>query len=106
MEFPLSTKDRSGNTISLEEKDWLHILLRHEEVGADPVVLLSHVRESREVYLDKEGIIHYVNPIYSEHFIVIICEIEKGQGYIRTAYIINEREKKRRYGRLQRLEIS
>jgi hypothetical protein len=106
LEFPLSTKDRRGNAIKLEEKDWLHILLRHEEVGDDPVMLLSYVQDSNEVYLDKEGIVHYINPINSKHFIVVICEIEKGEGYIRTAYIINLKEKKRRYGRLQRLEIS
>jgi len=64
------------------------------------------VQDSHEVYLDKEGIIHYVNRINSKHFIVVICGIEKGEGYIRTAYIINLKEKKRRYGRLQRLEIS
>ncbi len=77
MDFPLSTKDRRGNTIKLEEKDWLHILLRHEEVGDDPLMLLSCARDSYEVYLDKEGIMHYVNPVYSKHFIVVICEVEK-----------------------------
>ena len=69
-------------------------------------MLLSYVQDSHEVYLDKEEIIHYINRINSKHFIVVICEFEKGEGYIRTAYIINLKEKKSRYGRLQRLEIS
>jgi len=106
MDFPLSTKDRRGNVVKLEEKDWIHIVLRHEEVGDDPLRLLSVVQDSNEIYLDKEGIIHYVNPIHSRHFIVVICGIEEGESYIRTAYIINARRKQRRYGRLQRLEIS
>ena len=105
MEFPLLTKDRRGNTIILEEKDWLHILLRHKEVGDDPERILSHVKDYKEIYLDREGIIRYLHQLDPGHFMVLICELVEGQGYIRTAYIINLKEKKRRYGRSQRLEV-
>jgi len=106
LEFPLLTRDRRGDVVKLEEKDWIHIALKHEEVGDDPLRLLSYVQDSDEIYLDKEGIIHYIHLFSSKYFIVVICGIEKGESYIRTAYIINARRKKRRYGRLQRLEIS
>jgi hypothetical protein len=102
--FPLSTKDRLGNIINLELVDWRHTQLRHKEVGRDPELLISSVQNSNEIYLEKEGVLHYVYQISSKHYIVAICEIGKGEGYIRTAYIINGRKKNRRYGRLQRLE--
>ena len=89
----------------LEEKDWLHILLRHKDIGEDPEMILSYVKDCREIYLDREGIIRYLHQLDPEHFIVLICELTEGQGYIRTAYIINLKEKKRRYGRLRRLEV-
>jgi len=105
LEFPLSTKDRLGNIITLEQSDWRHIQLRHKEVGKGPELLISSVQNSDEIYLEKEGVFHYVYQISSKHYIVVICEIGKGEGYIRTAYIINDKKKKRRYGRLQRLEV-
>ena len=105
MGFPLSTKDRLGNIINLELVDWRHIQLRHKEVRRDPELLISSVQNSNEIYLEKEGVLHYVYQISSKHYIVMICEIGKGEGYIRTAYIINDKKKKRRYGILQRLEV-
>lgn len=105
MEFPLSTKDRLGNTINLELCDWRHIQLRHKEVGKDPEILISSVQNSSEIYLEKEGVIHYVYQISSKHYVIVICEMGKGEGYIRTAYIINYKKKKRRYGKLQHLEV-
>lgn len=105
MGFPLSIKDRFGVVIKLELADWRHIQLRHKEVGRKPEFLISLVQNSTEIYLEKEGVIHYLYRISSKHYIVMICEIGKGEGYIRTAYIINDRKKKRRYGRLQRLEV-
>lgn len=89
----------------LEEKDWEYIQLRHKDVGEDPERILSYVKDSQEIYLDRERIIRYLYQLDPEHFVVLICELAEGQGYIRTAYIINLKEKKRRYGRLQRLEV-
>jgi hypothetical protein len=68
-------------------------LLRHPEIGDRPQALLLHVRNSDEVYLDREGIVHFISIIRQGHFIVVICEFQDGQGYIRTAYVINSKRK-------------
>ncbi len=38
------------------------------------------------------------------HFLVVIHEIEDGEGFIMTAYLVNTKRKNRRYGALRSLK--
>ncbi|MCP8313494.1 MAG: hypothetical protein H3Z53_03865 [archaeon] len=101
--YPLTITTPDGKKITLTIDDWLHIRFRHPEVGEDPNALLQIVAKPEELYKNKRGGIHALKRIDEEHFFVVIYELEDREGYIRTAYLINDKRKRRRYRELRSL---
>ncbi len=103
-ELPLFAKTADDKRLILTEDDWLHIIFRHPEVGKDPNSLIHAVREPDELYKDYRGGNHALQRIDKDHFLVVIYEMSGGEGYIRTAYITNQKRKNRRYRSLRSLK--
>jgi hypothetical protein len=102
--YPLTTTTRDGKKIVLTIDDWLHVRFRHPEVGEDANTLLQVVANPDELYKDGRGGIHALRRIDEKHFLIVIYELENREGYIRTAYLINDKRKRRRYGALRSLK--
>jgi hypothetical protein len=82
----------------LTRDDWLHVRFRHPEVGTDPAVLLGAVSSPDETHQDKRGGHHALKRIDRKHFLVVIYEpADERGGLIRTAFMIDEKRKDRRY---------
>lgn len=97
--LPADATTSDGKRVTLTRDDWLRIRFRHPEVGTDPRVVLDAVTHPDETHRDVAGGIHALKRIDERHFLVVIYQLEgagKG-GLIRTAFIINEKRKKRRY---------
>lgn len=76
----------------------MHVRFRHPEVGTDPTVLLQAVSYPEETHRDVRGGYHALKCIDQRHFLVVVYEFAEGRGgLIRTAFIINEKRKNRRY---------
>ena len=96
--LPADALTPDGKKVTLTRDDWLHVIFRHPEVGTDPAALLGAVSHPDETHLDRRGGYHALKRIDQRHFLVVIYELEMGRGgLIRTAFIINEKRKKRRY---------
>ena len=78
-------------------------MFRHPEVLRYEETILKTVEEPDEIYVDERGGIHSIKRIDKDHFLAVIYELEKDEGFIRTAYIISQRRKKRRYNELRSL---
>lgn len=102
--FPLTTTTHDGKKITLTIDDWLHIRFRHPEVGEDPNALLQIVFNPDELYINERRGIHALKRIDEKNFLVVIYELKDREGYIRTAYLINDKRKRRRYGSLRSLK--
>jgi len=102
--FPLIITTPEDKKIVLTMDDWLHIRFRHPEVGEEPDALLQVVSNPDELYIDGRGGIHTLKRKDEELFLVVICELENREGYIRTAYLISNERKKRRYRALRSLK--
>ena len=71
---------------------------RHPEVGTDPSVLMQAVSDPDELHKDERGGCHALKRIDKSHFLVVIYRVaEADRGLIKTAFIINEKRKNRRY---------
>jgi hypothetical protein len=93
--------------VTLSDEYWRHILFRHPEVVPHAETILKVIEEPDEVYIDERNGIHGLKRIDSDHFLVVIYEIEENnEGFIRTAYMINERRKNRRYSELRSMKQS
>ena len=91
----------------MSEEYWKHILFRHPEVLPYSSVIMEAVQAPEEVFMDDRHGIHALKRIDHEHFLVVIYEEEHNrEGFIRTAYIINERRRKRRYTQLRSTKLS
>ena len=96
--LPADVTTPEGRTVTLTRDDWLHVKFRHPEVGTDPLVLLGVVSSPDEVHQDSRGGYHALKRIDQKHSLEVIYEFAGGgRGLIRTAFIINENRKKRRY---------
>jgi len=102
--YSLTVTTPDGKKITLTMDDWLHVRFRHPEVGGNPNALLQIVAKPEELYKDKRGGIHALKRIDEEHFLVVIYELEDREGYIRTAYFISDKRKRRRYRALRSLK--
>lgn len=105
LSFPVITKDFKGRRIILTEDRWRHITFKHPEVGSDPAILISCIENPEELYIDRNNTLHALIR-QEDHFLLVIFTSHGDEGYIRTCYIINERRKKRRYGKLHRMKLS
>src|SRR5487761_218677 len=102
-----STITQEGRKVTLSDEYWKHILFRHPEVLAYTETILKVIEEPDEVCNDERGGIHSLRRIGDDHFLVVIYDVEENdEGFIRTAYIINERRKKRRYSELRSMKQS
>ena len=96
--LPADVTTPGGKIVTLTPDDWLHVRFRHPEVGPDPEPLLNAVANPDEIYEDARGGNHALKRIDEGHFLVVIYELTSSdRGLIRTAFIINEKRKKRRY---------
>ena len=96
--LPAVATTSDGKKITLARADWLHVQFRHPEVGTDPAVLVHAVSEPDELHPDERGGFHALKRIDRNHFLVVIYEIEgEDRGLIRTAFVINQKRKNRRY---------
>ncbi len=102
----MGTTISDGKKIILTEDDWFHIKFRHPEVGSNPNLILRTVAEPEGLYHNARGRYHALSRMEERYFLVVIYELTDDEGYIRTAYLINERRKKRRYGALRSLKLS
>ena len=76
----------------------MHIQFRHPEVGSDPYVLLEVVSNPDELHQDGRGGFHAMKRVDINHLLLVIYESRRsGEGLIRTAFIINNKRKNRRY---------
>jgi len=103
--FPILGKDFRGRKIILTEDRWKHVIFKHPEVGNDPAILFSCLKNPDEVYLDQRNSLHALLR-QGKRFLLVIYASGEDEGYIWTCYIINESRKKRRYGKLHRLKLS
>jgi len=98
--LPADATTPDGKKVTLTRDDWLHVRFRHPEVGTNPAIMLLAVSDPDELHPDRSGGFHALKRIDKNHFLVVICEFAQGSGgLIRTAFMINEKRKKRRYGR-------
>lgn len=96
--LPAAVSTPDGKKVILTRDDWLHVRFRHPEVGNNPASLLQAVSHPDETHQDRRGGHHALKRIDQRHFLVVIYELAEGRGgLIRTAFIINEKRKKRRY---------
>ena len=96
--LPANTTTQDGEIVTLTPDDWLHVRFRHPEVGVNPAPLLAAVSSPDEIHQDARGGKHALKRIDDGHFLVVIYEtIHSDRGLIRTAFIINEKRKRRRY---------
>lgn len=96
--LPADATTPDGKKVTLKRDDWLHVRFRHPEVGTDPGFLLQTISTPDELHQDQRGGFHALKRIDRNHFLVVIYEFEEeGGGLIRTAFIINEKRKNRRY---------
>ena len=58
------------------------------------------VKDPDEIHRDKRGGVHAMKRFDENHFTVVIYEFEGSTGFIRTAYLISNKRKSRRYGSL------
>ena len=96
-QLPADATTPEGRRVTLTRDDWLHISFRHPEVGPDPARVLLAVSDPDEIYLGGRSEHHALKRIDAGHFMVVIYELEEHGGFIRTAFIMNEKRKKRRY---------
>jgi hypothetical protein len=106
--LPAEATSPDGTKVVLTLDDWLHVRFRHPEVGTDPAVLLGAVSDPDEVHSDERGGIHALKRLDQDHFLVVIYEStdEASGGLIRTAFMINEGRKNRRYSKTWRARQS
>jgi hypothetical protein len=106
--LPAETTAPDGTKVVLTLDDWLHVQFRHPEVGTDPAVLLGAVSDPDEVHADERGGLHALKRVDQDHFLVVIYQStdEAGRCLIRTAFLINERRKNRRYSKTRRARQS
>ena len=96
--LPADTTTPDGEIVTLTPDDWLHVRFRHPEVGVDPALLLATVSDPGEIHQDPRGGKHALRRLDRGHFLVVIYELTRSdRGLIRTAFIINEKRKRRRY---------
>ncbi len=105
--FPIDATTPSGKRITLTRDDWLHVRFRHPEVGTNPTRLLEAISRPDELFQDQRGGLHALKRVDRNHSLVVIYEfVGEDRGLIRTAFIINEKRKKRRYGALRQARQS
>jgi len=99
--LPAVTTAADGTKVTLTHDDWLHIQFRHPEVGSNPESLLAAVSKPDDVFTEERRGVHALKRVDKNHFLVVIYQTknEADGGLIRTAFLINERRKNRRYGR-------
>jgi len=95
--LPSAVDTPLGRRVVLTEEYWLHIGLRHPEVGVDPTAVLQTVRNPEEIYQDRVGSLHLLRRVDEGHFMVVICRFVDHEGFITTAYLTNLKRKNRRY---------
>jgi hypothetical protein len=96
--LPADATTPEGKKVTLTRDDWLHVRFRHPEVGTNPTALLRVVSHPDETHRDRRGGYHALKRIDQRHFLVVIYELTEGrEGLIRTAFIIDEKRKNRRY---------
>lgn len=96
--LPANTTTSDGVVVTLTPDDWLHVRFRHPEIGVDPAPLLAAVSGPDEIHQDARSGKHALKRIDEGHFLVVIYELTRSdRGLIRTAFIINEKRKRRRY---------
>ncbi len=80
------------------ERRRLHVQFRHPEVGRDPGILMQAVSNPDELHTDERGGFHALKRIDPSHFLVVIYKVaEADRGLIKTAFIINQKRKNKRY---------
>ncbi len=100
----VSVKAFDGRTVTLGREDWLHIALRHPEVGPDAELVSRTLNHPDEAYSNSRGGVHALMRIDENHFLVVIYHPTNGEGFVRTAYLTNEQRKNRRYRGSQSLK--
>jgi hypothetical protein len=96
--LPAVATTPDGKKITLTRDDWLHVRFRHPEVGTDPGILAQAVSNPDELHMDGRGGFHALKRVDRGHFLVVIYRAtEADTGSIRTAFIINQKRKNRRY---------
>ncbi|MDG6904630.1 MAG: hypothetical protein JRN20_02465 [Nitrososphaerota archaeon] len=93
----ISAETPEKKRIVLTQEYWQHIKFRHPEVGNDPNALMEVVRRPDEIHIDARGGMHALKRLDAGHFTVVIYEIDKDVGFIRTAYVTSNKRKSRRY---------
>ena len=95
-----------GTKVVLTEERWKHIIVRHPKLKNKITVIMRTVTEPDETYVDPTGAIHVLKRLIQEvsDYIVVIYFKKNREGYIRTAYYISLKRKRRRYKRFRRLK--
>lgn len=95
---PIYVTSHDGLVVKLGEDVWRHIVTRHPELKGKIKEILSVVSNPDEVYVDDRGARHALkrSSVVSD-YLVVIYEVGKGGGFIRTAYFISFKRKQRRY---------
>jgi len=98
-----------GTLVMLSESRWEHIVARHPELDGKKDLILEAVSNPDEVYVDARGAFHALKmtPDGVSDYIVVIYEViaGTGKGFIRTAYFLSLKRKKRRYRWLRKLRV-
>jgi len=95
--LPISANIPDGRRVILTDDYWQHIKFRHPEIEDDQDSLIRTVEKPDETFQDNRGGVHALKRLDKSHFIVVIYEFENDIGFIRTAYITNDKRKRRRY---------
>ncbi len=93
----ISVKAFDGRRVVILAEDWLHIQVRHPEVGTKAELLATALSRPDEAYSNSRGGVHALKRLDETHFLVVIYEPTNDEAHVRTAYLTSSRRKSRRY---------
>ena len=95
-----------GTKVVLTQERLRHITQRHPEMKNATKLILDTVAHPDEIYIDCTGAFHALKRFKTiSEFLVVIYAVYD-EGYIRTAYYINNSRKTRRYRAYRKLKLS
>lgn len=104
MSIMMSARAFDGRRVTLLLDDWLHIQVRHPELGSETEPLFRALTQPDEAYRDSRGGVHVLTRVDEGHFLVVIYEPTNNEGFVRTAYLTSVGRKNRRYRALPSLK--
>jgi len=78
----ISVEAFDGRRVLLLTEDWLHIKVRHPEVGSEAELLASALSHPDEAYSNSRGGVHALKRLDEAHFLVVIYEPTNDEAYV------------------------